>query len=207
MKTNNNENLIPFMLLGDTCVGKTCLIQNFAKEKFDINTISTIGHDFKNKNIEIKKNGEKKSFVLKIWDTAGQERFKSQCLMPLKNSLGVMLVYDITNKKTFEDVKDWIDLISENITSNNNHFTIILVGNKTDLEDDREISYEEGEKLAKDYKYSFYETSALNGSNVEEAFMDLVNKIINKYQYMNRKSFHLTTYKIPDKKKNKIKCC
>ena len=207
MKTNNNENLIPFMLLGDTCVGKTCLIQNFAKEKFDLNTISTIGHDFKNKNIEIKKNGEKKSFVLKIWDTAGQERFKSKCLMPLKNSLGVMLVYDITNKKTFEDVKDWIDLISENITSNNNHFTIILVGNKTDLEDDREISYEEGEKLAKDYKYSFYETSALNGSNVEEAFMDLVNKIINSYQYMNRKSFHLTTYKIPDKKKKKIKCC
>ena len=62
MKTNNNENLIPFMLLGDTCVGKTCLIQNFAKEKFDINTISTIGHDFKNKNIEIKKM-EKKNLL------------------------------------------------------------------------------------------------------------------------------------------------
>ena len=203
MKTNNNENLIPFMLLGDTCVGKTCLIQNFAKEKFDLNTISTIGHDFKNKNIEIKKNGEKKSFVLKIWDTAGQERFKSITKNFIKDSDGILFVYDITQKKTFEDVKDWIDLISENITSNNNHFTIILVGNKTDLEDDRVISYEEGEKLAKDYKYSFYETSALNGSNVEEAFMDLVNKIINNYQYMNRKSFHLTTYKIPDKKKIK----
>ncbi len=207
METNNNENLIHFMLLGDTCVGKTCLIQNFVKEKFDINSISTIGHDFKTKNIEINKNGEKKSFKLKIWDTAGQERFKSQCLIPLKSSLGVMLVYDVTKKKTFEDVKDWIDLISENITSNNNNFTIILVGNKTDLEDDRKISYEEGEKLAKDYKYSFYETSALNGSNVEEAFMDLVNKIINNYQKMNRKSFHLNKHKLPERKKKKIQCC
>ncbi len=207
METNNNENLIHFMLLGDTCVGKTCLIQNFVKEKFDINSISTIGHDFKTKNIEINKNGEKKSFKLKIWDTAGQERFKSQCLIPLKSSLGVMLVYDVTKKKTFEDVKDWIDLISENITSNNNNFTIILVGNKTDLEDDRVISYEEGEKLAKDYKYSFYETSALNGSNVEEAFMDLVNKIINNYQKMNRKSFHLNKHKLPERKKKKIQCC
>ncbi len=195
METNNNENLIHFMLLGDTCVGKTCLIQNFVKEKFDINSISTIGHDFKTKNIEINKNGEKKSFKLKIWDTAGQERFRSIQKHYYNKVDGILFIYDITNKTSFDIIEQWYN----EVKNYNDNIIGVLIGNKTDLEDNKTVTTEQGKELAKKLNFPFYECNSVDGENVHEAFESLVKMILEE-KNKNKNKETDTALKIEDKR-------
>ena len=190
--------------LGDGQVGKTCLIYRYIDNNFSTDYLSTIGIDSKKKMITLE-NGEE--IKVKIFDTAGQERFKSITSNYIKKANGILLTYSITDPKSFENVETWYKSISED--DGNNKLPIVLVGNKADLEDERNISKDVGIELAKKYgiENHFYETSCKTGDNVEKAINDLVNQIYKKY---GNKSTNDTSVKIKKRdckvKKKKKKC-
>ncbi|PWA23827.1 hypothetical protein CCH79_00010970 [Gambusia affinis] len=167
--------LFKLLLIGDSGVGKTCLIIRFAEDNFNSTYISTIGIDFKVKTIEV----DGKKVKLQVWDTAGQERFKTITTAYYRGAMGIILVYDITDEKSFENIQNWMKSIKE-LTSSNQITTStvsqnasagvsqMLIGNKCDIESKRKVSKETGEKLAKDHSIRFFETSAKSSINVEE---------------------------------------
>ncbi|NXW12660.1 RAB8B protein, partial [Circaetus pectoralis] len=152
-----------FKLLGggDSGVGKTCLLFRFRGGGFNTTFISTIGIDFKIRTIEL----DGKKIKLQIWDTAGQERFRTITTAYYRGAMGIMLVYDITNEKSFDNIKNWIRNIEEHASSDVER---MILGNKCDMNEKRQVSKEKGEKLAIDYGIKFLETSAKSSINVEE---------------------------------------
>ena len=162
--------------LGDTKVGKTSLILRYIDNFFNMNYLSTIGIDSKIKKITLS-NGEE--IKVKISDTAGQERFKSIASNYMKKANGILLVYDITDKLTFDNINKWAEEINKDEEKTK---PILLIGNKSDKSDERVVTKEEGEEFAKKCcgGIKFYETSCKTGENVEEAINDLVNQIYNK---------------------------
>ncbi|XP_008429973.1 ras-related protein Rab-13 isoform X1 [Poecilia reticulata] len=153
--------LFKLLLIGDSGVGKTCLIIRFAEDNFNSTYISTIGIDFKVKTIEV----DGKKVKLQVWDTAGQERFKTITTAYYRGAMGIILVYDITDEKSFENIQNWMKSIKENASAG---VSQMLIGNKCDIEPKRKVSKETGEKLAKDHGIRFFETSAKSSINVEE---------------------------------------
>uniref|UniRef100_A0A8D8UXQ7 Ras-related protein Rab-8A n=1 Tax=Cacopsylla melanoneura TaxID=428564 RepID=A0A8D8UXQ7_9HEMI len=162
--------LFKLLLIGDSGVGKTCVLFRFSEDAFNTTFISTIGIDFKIRTIEL----EGKKIKLQIWDTAGQERFRTITTAYYRGAMGIMLVYDITNEKSFDNIKNWIRNIEENASAN---VEKMLLGNKCELEDKRQVSRERGEQLAIEYGIKFMETSAKNSINVEDAFFTLARDI------------------------------
>ncbi|XP_055048507.1 ras-related protein Rab-8B-like [Paramisgurnus dabryanus] len=163
--------LFKLLLIGDSGVGKTCLLFRFSEDAFNTTFISTIGIDFKIRTIEL--NG--KRIKLQIWDTAGQERFRTITTAYYRGAMGIMLVYDITSEKSFENIKNWIRNIEEHASSDVER---MILGNKCDMNDKRQVSKERGEKLAIDYGIKFLETSAKTSVNVEESFITLARDIM-----------------------------
>ncbi|CAI5662248.1 unnamed protein product [Oreochromis niloticus] len=156
--------LFKLLLIGDSGVGKTCLIIRFAEDNFNSTYISTIGIDFKVKTIEV----DGKKVKLQVWDTAGQERFKTITTAYYRGAMGIILVYDITDEKSFENIQNWMKSIKENASAG---VSRMLLGNKCDIEAKRKVSKETGEKLAKDHGIRFFETSAKSSINVEETYI------------------------------------
>ena len=173
------EEKLNIIALGNSTVGKTSYILKYTDNCFQQVYLATVGIDFKVKNIILPNN---KKIKLHFYDTTGEERFKSISVNTVKNADGILLMYDITNKVSFEAITGWMSSI-EDIKGGN--FPIILIGNKCDLENDKEqgrkVEKWKGEQLAKDYNISFYETSNKNGINIEEPMLDLINRII-KYK-------------------------
>ena len=160
------------LLLGDSSVGKTCFLLRYCDRTFQEAHLSTIGLDYRLKTMTLKNN---KNIKLQIWDTAGQDRFRALTKNYYKGANGIILIYDISTTQTFENVKVWINQIKEEANAN---VIIYLVGNKIDLPTDkRTVSEEEGQKLADEYKFLFKEASAKEGTNVNEIFQELVEKI------------------------------
>ena len=160
------------LLLGDSSVGKTCFLLRYCDRTFQEAHLSTIGLDYRLKTMTLKNN---KNIKLQIWDTAGQDRFRALTKNYYKGANGIILIYDISTTQTFENVKVWINQIKEEANAN---VIIYLVGNKIDLpKDKRTVSEEEGQKLADEYKFLFKEASAKEGTNVNEIFQELVEKI------------------------------
>ncbi|CAJ1056673.1 ras-related protein Rab-8B-like [Xyrichtys novacula] len=153
--------LFKLLLIGDSGVGKTCLLFRFSEDSFNTTFISTIGIDFKIRTIEL----DGKRVKLQIWDTAGQERFRTITTAYYRGAMGILLVYDICNEKSFENIKNWIRNIEEHASSD---VEKMILGNKCDMTDRRQVSKDRGEKLAIDYGVKFLETSAKSGLNVEE---------------------------------------
>ena len=158
------------MVLGESKVDKTQLIKRYTKDQFGGVYLTTVGMDFQDKIIEI----EDKKVRLQIWDTAGQERFRNVTKSYFQSSQGLVLVYDITDRESFEKLNFWVDNI-KNFAPENAKF--ILVGNKCDLANERKVSYEEGENYAKNLNIKFFEASARDGTNVNELFFYLANEI------------------------------
>jgi len=172
---NENEERINIMTLGNSEVGKTCYILKYTENFFQELYLTTVGIDFKVKTETI----NDKQYKLFFYDTTGQEKYKSIALNIIRNAQGIILMYDITNKKSFESIPDWIKSIRD---SKGENFPMILLGNKLDKEDIRIISEKEGKELADKYGIKFFETSNKTGVNVQESGIALVNEILKNKQ-------------------------
>ena len=190
------EFLYKILLLGDSSVGKTCFLMRYTDNTFQEIHMSTIGLDYKLKNVQL---DDGKMVKIQIWDTAGQDRFRSITKNYYKGAHGIILIYDITNQKTFENVKNWINQIKEEVS---NKVTIILVGNKIDDEDHRVVSTEQGEKMANDFGLMFFECSAKSGVNIDSTFNELVKKTVENYSKVKMEGEKLKNKK-GGKKRNK----
>ena len=171
--SNQNEYdfLFKYLIIGNSGVGKSCLLLRYADDVYTDKHIITIGVDFKIKTLNI----EGKKVKTNIWDTAGQERFKNITVSYYKGAAGVMVVYDITDLESFNKVNEWLIEIEKNAPNN---VYKILVGNKCDLDDQRQVSYDQGKELADTYGMKFIETSAKNATNVDEAFLTMTKEIL-----------------------------
>ena len=210
----NYEHLLKVLILGDTNVGKTNFLLRFTENNFIENHITTIGFDYKSSILNIPlssqdttldKPAEHRIVKLQIWDTAGQERFMSVTKNLLLRVQGVIIMYDITSKSSFENVKRWISSIRENTSDK---MPIVIVGNKLDLEANRQVLAEKGKALAEEYQISehFYEASAKDNLNVREAFFDLTKEVLKTVDKSeDRKSLKLS--KTDGEDKNRSGCC
>ena len=176
-----NERRINLMILGNSKVGKTCFILRYTDNIFQEVYLSTIGIDFKTKTETV----NNKQYKIYLYDTTGQEKYKSIALNIIKNAQGIILMYDITDRKSFESIPDWIKSVKDAKGSN---FPMILLGNKLDKEDVRVIKEKEGKELADEYKIKFFETSNKTGINIQEAGMALVNEILKINNLENREN-------------------
>ena len=199
--TNNQSvvyNSYKVLLLGNSYVGKTCILLRFSEDIFKENYDVTIGLNYRIKSMTVENNPIK----MQIWDTSGEEKFKAIAKNFYRGAHGVLLVYDICQKNSFLDVKSWIEQIIEN--ADNDDIVMILCGNKCDNEKERKISKEEGENLAKNYGIPFFECSAKNNFNINQIFETMAQKIYSKVGNRQSSSVKLTSNSI---KKKIGKCC
>ena len=195
-ETNNqnvNFNSYKVLLLGNSYVGKTCILIRYSEDSFKENYDVTIGLNYRIKTMTIENNPVK----MQIWDTSGEEKFKAIAKNFYRGAHGVLLVYDICEKNSFLDVKSWIEQIIEN--SDNDDIVMILCGNKCDNEKERKISKEEGENLAKSYGIPFFECSAKNNININEIFNTMGQKIYTKIGNRQSSSVKLSSNTIKKK--------
>ena len=216
MSEDNNElKKLTIFTLGDCAVGKSSFISKYIHNTFSENHLTTIGIDFITKDYRLPNEKEIKLF---FYDTAGQEKYRSLSFNLIKSADGIFLMYDISERVTFDGINHWIESIKE-IKGNN--FPKILLGNKCDLDEEkRKVTKEEGEKLANDHGFSFFETSCKEGTNIEGSVEILVSKIIEKRQLeekenkqnekennKNEKERNTFGLEKTQKKKKKKKCC
>ena len=192
----SDETVYKVLLLGDTTVGKTCFLMKYTDKTFQDIHMATIGLDYRLKTMKLK-NG--KDIKLQIWDTAGQDRFRAITKNYYKGSHGIILIYDVTNLQTFENVKTWVNQIREETTTN---VVIYIAANKIDMETERKVMKQEGESLAQELGFPFMETSAKSGININETFEDLVERIDKVFGNIPQKPNKNKLYKAKSRK-----CC
>lgn len=175
MSTMNPEYdyLFKLLLIGDSGVGKSCLLLRFADDTYTESYISTIGVDFKIRTIEL----DGKTIKLQIWDTAGQERFRTITSSYYRGAHGIIVVYDTTDQESFNNVKQWLQEIDRYACENVNK---LLVGNKCDLTHKKVVDFQTAKEYADSLSIPFLETSAKNATNVEQAFMTMAAEIKNR---------------------------
>ena len=175
----NYDFLLKYIIIGDAAVGKSNLLLRFAQNDFKSEYQLTIGVEFGAKNIDI----NNKKYRLQIWDTASQENYRSITRAYYKNSVCAILVYDISNRDSFEHISNWIE---DCLAQSPKTVFMVLVGNKSDLNDKRKVTLEEGQQMAKNNNMLFFETSAKTGENVDKIFEESakeINKKINEGYY------------------------
>lgn len=171
----SHQYLFKYIIIGDSGVGKSCLLLQFTDKRFEPIHDLTIGVEFGARMVTI----EGKQVKLQIWDTAGQESFRSITRSYYRGATGALLVYDVSRRDTFDHLATWLHDAREN---SNTNMTIMLVGNKTDLETKRQVPTLEGEQFARENSLVFTETSAKTAQGVEEAFMQTARMIYEKIQ-------------------------
>lgn len=226
MNSEKQAHRYKITLIGEQAVGKSSITRKYTKNEFSPNILGTTGLEIQKKELII--NEEK--IIVTIFDSAGHERFRKIAESHYKGSNGLIFVYDITDLKSFDIVSQWL----QNIFSEKNQIEVLLIGNKNDLADSRQISKQDGVELANKWGIGFMETSAKTGENIQESFSSLINKIHNKKfeKEKNDKNKNLKseenklnanklnsgisnnasenpqiTIKIDDVKKNKKGCC
>ena len=201
----SNEYITKILTLGDTTVGKTSIILRFTKEKYTENRLATIGVDFKSQIMQIENNRVK---VL-IWDTAGQERFKNIASQYYNGGDGAILVFDITNKSTFERISYWLDELNQK--KDLKELALVLVGNKIDLKDNREVSSEEAQSFAKQNNIKYFETSAEENIGIDEVMNYIVGECVSIIKKRNedafRESIQESNMILSNFNSKKKKCC
>jgi Ras-related protein Rab-8A len=168
--TRTYDLLIKLLLIGDSGVGKSCLLLRFCEDQFTPSFITTIGIDFKIRTIDL----DGKKVKLQVWDTAGQERFKTITTAYYRGAMGILLVYDVCDEKSFNNIRSWYSNVQQHASEN---VVLILVGNKSDMVDKRVISTEQGKALADELGIPFIESSAKTTDNVEETFFSLARRV------------------------------
>lgn len=167
---NEYDYLFKLLLIGDSGVGKSCLLLRFADDTYTQDYISTIGVDFKIRTIDL----DGKTIKLQIWDTAGQERFRTITSSYYRGAHGIIVVYDVTDQESFNNVKQWLQEIDRYATVG---VMKLLVGNKADLSDKKIVDYNAAKEFADSLSIPFLETSALSSTNVEQAFYTMARQI------------------------------
>ena len=200
------ETLIKLVIIGDSGVGKSNFLFKFIEDKFSPLHVATVGFDYKSKVCTLPQS--KKKVKLQIWDTAGQEKYMSINKGLFQRVQGIILMYDLTKRDTFERLTIWLNIIKQ-ITC---EIPIVLVGNKLDEENNEEsgriVEYSEGEKFAKDNDFQFLEASGMNGTNVEKVFTTIAEKVIKNLEddrFPSISSGNALNYKI-DTNKKKCNC-
>lgn len=169
-QTASYDFLIKLLLIGDSGVGKSCLLLRFSDDSFTTSFITTIGIDFKIKTIEL----DGKRIKLQIWDTAGQERFRTITTAYYRGAMGILLVYDVTDEQSFANIRNWIRNIEQHAADNVDK---VLIGNKCDMVNDKVVETAKGKALADEYGVKFFETSAKMNTNVTESFTSIAKAI------------------------------
>ncbi|CAL9106963.1 unnamed protein product [Musa textilis] len=167
----DHDYLIKLLLICDSGVGKSCLLLRFSDGFFMTSFITTIGLDFKIRTIEL----DGKQIKLQIWDTAGQEQFRTITTAYYRGAMGILLVYDVTDESSFNNIRNWIRNIEQHASDNVNK---ILVGNKADMDESKwAVPTAKGQSLADEYGVKFFETSAKTNLNVEQVFFSIARDI------------------------------
>ena len=200
--------LFKLILVGDSGVGKTNILSRYINNEYSSNSESTVGVEFSTKML----NKNNKKIKVQIWDTAGQERYKSITSVFYKGAKGGFIVYDITRKDTFNSTDKWINDLKMNGDEN---ISLILIGNKSDLQDQREVSLEDMTKKAELFGVNFCETSALNNTNIDKVFDIVVEDMIKKFDGKNELNNNLNEknmkgVELNNEKKEEVKkkkCC
>ena len=193
MTTEKKEPLYKILLLGDSSVGKTCFFMRYIENTFQEIHMSTIGLESKIKTVEL---DDGRTVKIQLWDTAGQERFHTITKNYYKTAHAIILIFDVTEKATYQNVKNWVEQIREEVSSK---VVTVLVGNKIDDVENRKINKEEGEEMAKECGISYFECSAKTGENIDPIFNDLIKKTIENYKVLEDAT------KLDSKKKSKKK--
>ena len=175
MDDDNYELMVKVVIVGDSGVGKTNIMSKYLKNEFHEDSKATVGVEFGSKQFNIQGHQVK----AQIWDTAGQERYKAITSAYYKGAKGAFIVYDISRKNTFDSISRWVSDIT---ATADKKITLILIGNKSDLEDQRQVTKEQGEEKAKEFGLAFLETSASSGDNLEKAFSLMINEVYKKCQ-------------------------
>ena len=171
----NYDDKCQLLIIGNSIVGKTSILTKYTSKTYNENYVATVGLDYFTKDEII----DNKTIRVKIWDTAGQERYKAITKCFFQRAQGIMIVYDVTNKKSFDDLKMWIDSINSQskLTEDLENMPIILIGNKIDIPK-RVIDKETAINFAKEQNLDYYETSAKTGKGVDTAIQELVKKVM-----------------------------
>ena len=198
--------IIKILTLGDTLVGKSSIVLRFSDNRFDDNQLATIGIDYKTKYIKVKD----ASVKVLLWDTAGQEKFRNIARQYYKGANGVLLIYDVCDRKSYERIGFWMDELKQN--NEIEQLYIILVGNKIDLEEKRVVTREEAEKYAEDNNINYLEVSAKTGEGILDLFNEVTKGTMDKV--FNDQDNHEDKEKIKtyldtnnNRKRKKKKCC
>ena len=188
-----------FIIIGASGVGKTALLKRLVEDSFSSDSQSTIGVEFDSTVIEV----DNQQIKLQIWDTAGQERFHSIAKAYFRNAVGVILVFDLSERKTFDQVNMWLNEVHSLCDPN---AICILVGNKSDLVDSRIISVSEAETYAQRRNLTYLETSALSGENVRNAFVSVATQIYRKGTIKATSTNSNSNPSLPSPQQNQCKC-
>ena len=202
---------IKFLVLGESTIGKSCLIERYINNTFKENYIATIGMDIRQKRLDI----NNIDVFLTINDTAGQERFRSLTKMVYKNTDGILVGFDLTKPKTLEQVEFWINQIESNKTKDSS-ISLVLFGNKCDMKEEIQVKEEDIEKIKEKYNLRYYETSAKDGTNVQNIFEYLAKIVLKSRGFLENvnideinveeKELQKIETKKPNKKNVKKKC-
>ena len=197
-----NVDFYKFIIIGSSGVGKTCVLKRFTDNNFISNTLSTTGVVFETVEIPQVLNLKGEPVKLQVWDTAGQERFRSISRAYFRNALGVLLIFSLIDKSSFEDVNSWINDARQLCCQD---VEITLIGNKSDLVNDRQVSTSEAEEFAKAHNIKYLETSAKSGSNIRESFITTVKAVVDK---MGKRNSQLSQQSLkPIQEPEKKSCC
>ena len=195
------------LLIGESGVGKTSIMNRLDNKKFSESHITTIGIDFRTKNYNINNLKVK----LQIWDTAGQERFHSITSSYYRGANCILLFYDVTDQTTFDRIEYWLNDIQTHQSQQNSQPTQILVGNKCDLEEDRVITFSQGQKLAEKYNMLFYEMSAkiplINGRTIHDIFQEIMTYLVTQMKSKPNLCSQPNEITLNPRPNTKNKCC
>ena len=195
----SREALYKILILGDSTVGKTCFLTRYAENTFQEQHMATLGIDYKLKNVQM---DDGRTVKLQIWDTVGQDRFRSITKNYYKGANGIVVIYSVTDKQSCRNVKNWVNQIKAEVDEK---VTIILVGNKIDDEENREVTTDEGEEIANNLDLQFFECSAKTGENIDSTFKELVKKIVEIGGKFSQKGDKLKQKQVGGEEKKK--CC
>ena len=195
-----NEKTLKIIILGSSEVGKTCILNRYFHNEFKENVLSTVGIDFQTKFFKF--DGDQKIKVSYI-DTAGQEKFRAISVNYLKGTNGVILVFDITNKETFDLLESWLKELKD---TNKSNISKVLVGNKSDLAENREVTVEDANKFANNINCKYFEASAKTGENINEALDEIARISYINFSSTEERSNSIVLSKQQGKTKKK-KCC